>query len=310
MTGEVERTYHVATPKQPIHFRLQGPRWIRIDRLHNQRTFVDYRMVASGWQDLELACVEGQQQTLYRVFSLTPEPAKIKVPLEQSAPEVTPLNSHVHKQELEFTFKHGSVLDDKFPLGGQEDGTWSFRGAFVRLRVFDDDDAAQARQYMEVSATHRYFSPEWRSYFETVGLTRAHEFGGPTLGAREIFYHDLFGLPFNLEIEARAYMQWPDGQRFEPTGKTEWSLHLQSIFTYRHEINAKTNQFFAFKIFGRCLSMKTNKNTRPLNWTRTFLPLTKQTTVLVGGFQILLRIGPGWTQNGDSRWVLLLTRIL
>jgi hypothetical protein len=254
----VERSYQVATPQEPVRISVAGPTWLRIDELREGKALTRYQLVESGLQRITLTPQPGQREALLRVYQRVqvtdrtvasarppgvasepvPEPL-VRVPSPESPAEV--------------------AIADQYPLGGQEDGTWTFTAAGRRRKnvEVDEDRDAQRKpeQFFEASATHRYFSERWKTYFATAMLGRLREHGGSTLGLSEQLEYRL-PLPLILQLEGSMYLQQPQGDSLDDT--LEWAGLLRGSVAQRRDLSLKTFHLPSLSLFGRALSMQRN----------------------------------------------------
>lgn len=258
MPNKTTRNYYVATREKPVKFYIEGPTLLRIDEYNAKSIRHTYREVKFGMREITIYPPPRQHKAMYRIFY-----AKNK-PQQQQAREhllalyhepIPDLNDKPLSWKEQVT--HKVQLQDKYSLGGQEDGTWTASGAVVRRRVFDDDDGdIDARQYIEFSVTHRYYQPWYDTYFYTSILNRFHEDGGPTLGVEETIYHRLYDIPLSLSLSSSFFMQWPEGDFLTPQGSTEWSLNFSGSLVYSAQVTPKTHHLLGVDVFARYLSLR------------------------------------------------------
>jgi hypothetical protein len=163
---------------------------------------------------------------------------------------VVPANIEQEKQEW--------IAGDMYSLGGQEDGTWSVAATARRRRLFDEDDNGNADidQFLELGGAHRYFDEFGPTYFETSVLARAHETRGPTLGLGEAIQHRPEWLPATLRLNGDGYLQWPEGDHFDPGGRVEWSLLGNASIGERFALARDLSTFLSLSVFGKLMSVE------------------------------------------------------
>jgi hypothetical protein len=259
-----QRPYYLATPEHPLRFSLEGPAWLRIDELRDGRTFTRYRRLPGGWNEMALQPEGERKEALFRLFQ--------KVESGQKAPSLPPRSAVALEAvplplfRLEASrLPEKLLVEDAFPLGGQEDGTLSLATSLHRRQVFEDDREGRKDpdHYLELQASHRYLSEGLSAHFETGVLARAHEKAGPTFGAeQDIHYHPPW-LPFTLDITATAFVQWPDAPILYPEGRAEWSGALRGAASRRWPLGLKAYHAPSIALFGRYLSLENNNGFDP-----------------------------------------------
>ena len=260
VVSRIERPYQVARKREPIRLNMEGPAVLRIDELRDGNVTVSYRMVDAGLQQLEIAPEAGREEGLYRVFThavVAEKPLMPVRPTEIRREPVPPPAVTVASSP-----QPGAVrLTDSFPLGRQEDGTWSATGALVRRKPVEEgaEEDRSPEHFLEGSATYRYFNGE-RTYYEAGALARFREHGGPTLG----MHAAVRGLPqpvapFSWSLAGNLYLQRPDGGSLTPLGgSTEWAALLQGSISQMRELTPKTWHRPAISLFGRPLMSLSN----------------------------------------------------
>ncbi len=63
-----ERAFHVVTKDEPLYASIQGPAWIRVDELRQDKTFSRYQYVQQGWQTVEVFPEKDQGEMLARLY--------------------------------------------------------------------------------------------------------------------------------------------------------------------------------------------------------------------------------------------------
>ncbi|SMC54570.1 hypothetical protein SAMN02746065_10426 [Desulfocicer vacuolatum DSM 3385] len=252
------RAFYTATHDAPVVVNIQGPAWIRIDQQKQQETRTRHQYIEKGWQRLVLTPDKAEKQALYRIHrrwkkSTPTDPPNVRPVKIQYDALPAPHKHFQWKKPVENIWFH-----DAYPLGSQEDGTWSLSAGYKKpfSRQEDDDVASQDHQY-EISATHYYHAENLPGYFKTSFLSRFIEQGGATLGIKEDFFHypDQSSLGFN--IKSSLYMQKPDASRFDffqsPAG--EYAGFIKARIFQKRSLGPKSYHMPAFSLFGRVLSM-------------------------------------------------------
>ena len=207
-TNRIERAYHVATAHEPIAARVLGPAVLRIHELDGQQTRISYRHVEEGWQTVELHPRAGRSEGLFRIFESVADPERRAAKSPHIAAEPVPVRPAL--AELPDDPAVGPFdFVDRFPLGGQEDGTWSTTTRVTQPADVDDIAAGgnENDQYLEVRATHRHFDETERAHTSWSGLVRFRERGGQTIGLQGLYRREPERWPFSFTIEGGTYAQ-------------------------------------------------------------------------------------------------------
>lgn len=255
IVNKIERPYHVATRREPILLRMEGPAILRIDEMRNGFTTITYRTISAGLQKIEIMPEKGQDEGLYRFFTYALVVEKPLLPVRYVAVAHTPVPPPT--VTLPAPLPATTVrLSDAFTPGRQEDGTWSATGTLVRRKPVQEEGKADnsPEQFLENSATYRYFNGR-HSYYESGALARIRENGSPTLGLQATLRQRPPTLPFTWSLGGNIYMQHPDGETFNPLkGSTEMSAYLKGSIYQLLELSPNTWHRPSFSLFGRALS--------------------------------------------------------
>ncbi|MFC7737635.1 hypothetical protein ACFQX4_17740 [Roseomonas sp. GCM10028921] len=245
---EPERAFDVATTEEPVLLTLEGPAWLRIDELGPDGTVTPrYRSVGPGWQTLRLVPPADRAELLMRIFRLVPDraapaPAPPSLPQAEVAPGA-PI------AVLDVPPALSIVLEDRLPLGRQEDGTWSL-SASVERALPPDEDPGQSRSalYTQLLAGWRYLDVVNRLYLRGEAILRGDiDAGSPTLGLRGRVERSFADAPLTLFASASVF-----GQALSGHG-TAWSGTLSGGLRWENEIDEKTRQFATVSGFVRAL---------------------------------------------------------
>ena len=276
---QYERFWQVATAQEPLRLLVAGPAWLRIDEQRNDEMVTSYQVVEAGWQEVALAPEPGRSERLLRVSQRRIDdaaPAPVVRPLADTSVPVPPPLLRLAPEKVAETVK----LTDAFPLGGQEDGTWSGYTSLTRRRGLDDEVDYQEK-FVEIGGQYRYYDDLRRNWFKTTLLGRLREEGNPTLGAKQEFRHQFRKVPLSLEIEGSMWVQKPGGkteldkhgqreglssadidyldQFADQDQEVEWSTNLSVGLSQKREISPKTWHVPRMKLFARYLSLKKNE---------------------------------------------------
>lgn len=256
--GASRRRYALSTPTAPLRCVVEGPTWIRIDELRDGRTWVSYRFVPGGWQELGIEPRAGEEEGLFRVFVRVPAHDRLPPPPVRTDRRIqgVPDPSFVLDSVLPPTILS---LTDAYSLGGQEDGTFSLAVSLRRRKVFEEDEMGGAKDpdhYLELKGTYRSWDIARSLHLEASFLSRAHVDGGPTLGAEADLRYSPPWLPFTAALSATGYLQWPDGGLVAPGGPSEWSAAIRGTLSRRFTICPWLYHSPSAAAFGRLLSLE------------------------------------------------------
>lgn len=181
-----KRFFHLATTSQPVRFYWTGPALLRVDQWDNGRFGHQLRFLPEGEQLVEVYPPTGESEALYKFFLLAvrtnqshAQPVVVMrtiepIPAPQLELPVTGTPSHVH-------------LNDYYPLGGQEDGTWTIGLMYARRRPFELDKKLDpvVNEFVQANAVYRQLSVDETLWSRTEALARLHTSGDITLGAEQ-----------------------------------------------------------------------------------------------------------------------------
>lgn len=249
----LERPWHVATRSEPLRIAVAGPAWLRIDELRDGRVESRYQLVSANFEEMLLVPADRRAEALYRVHQRVLVPGS--TPVLPRVAEVTPDPVAQPYARVENLASARYVeFQDGFPLGGQEDGTWSYSAQLARRR--DTQGGAgniQAENFLQLSATHRYYDEDRRTYFRTEMLGRLRDASGPTLALLESVEHRPVWATLNFSLDAGLYLQRPGGGL--PVGGNEWSAFIKGTVSQKRDIDPKSYHMPRLSLFARHFSM-------------------------------------------------------
>jgi hypothetical protein len=246
-----ERPYFISTRQSPLELYSQGPGVLRIDEWDNGVISYHYQTIAEGWQKVSLPPAKGKQQSLVRVnqrvVNFKPEPLRnrsVKRSLVPVAPPEAVLKPPVTADKVK--------LNDAFKLGKQEDGTLSLAVDLVRRNNKQESGKTlPMEQFAQYRVNYRYFDEPRETYWNTGGLFRVREYGGPTFGIDESVYFNPKWLPFNVSSRAKVIAQVPNDQL---EALAEWDLTFSQIYN----LHPKTRLIPSLTFFARTMSRRPN----------------------------------------------------
>lgn len=175
-----ERRFEVARAEAPLRLDLEGPRWVRVDRrFPDGDTATTYHFLPRGPQHLEVRpdpgeperlCAFSVQERLPQRVVLAPRPWALTFP---SVPERPPLQ----------TTPGPILLQDAYPLGGQEDGTQVTRLEAATRRDPEAPDAGDPQRSIGLAFAHRHLDPRTGRAWRLEARARHLEASGQSLRA-------------------------------------------------------------------------------------------------------------------------------
>ncbi|MDP2828866.1 MAG: OmpA family protein [Sulfuricellaceae bacterium] len=233
----IERPWHVATRKEPLRLAVAGPAWLRIDEWRDGKVESRYQQVAADFEELLLAPSGQRTEALFRVHQRVM--AAGVAPVLPRVVDVTPEPAPQAYARVEVAEPARQVsLQDDFQLGGQEDGSWGYTAQLARRRDPEGEESTPAEDFLQLSATHRYYDENQRTYYRSEMLGRLREAGGPTLALLESIEHRPAWTTLNFMLDAGLYLQNPDGGLMG--GENEWSAFLKGSVKQKRALDPKT----------------------------------------------------------------------
>jgi hypothetical protein len=255
-SADPERFFHVATPRQPVQFRLTGPAWVRVEQLLGGQLQRRDLTMATGTQDVQLRAGPDGEPALFRIVEFRHGGAVPPLPpVYQATAESAPARrrwlteaigsaaanmpqwanaGQVDLQRASCTLPEMHVLlppgapprllgdVDSIPLGGHEDGTWGFgTGLFQRRAVEEGDLAGSGERFLQTLVSYDTFQPDRSRYVSTQGIVRLRDSSGPTLGARHETWQALNDLLATV-LPSLGYLD-----DFEQTPVARWTENWQ-----------------------------------------------------------------------------------
>lgn len=264
IVGTLDRSYHLATPEEPLKVDLAGPAWIRVDEYRGGKTLIRYEAVPPEGRSLEIRPEGGRNESLLRLFQRVPEMGATRVlprPLRAApGPGPLPLLEIADASE-----PPPLAVLDALRLGRQEDPTWSATSTLERRILFDEDPSGRnlSQEFLELRLARRFFDPYRRRYDRSDFLARANRHGGQTLGVHEELHHRPALSSLNFEARANAYLQ--AGKRLEgsTSDAVRWSIAVRGGVRQRRELGPKTHHTPALALFARALSLTADEVVDP-----------------------------------------------
>jgi len=250
--SSMERPWHVATQAQPMRVAIAGPAWLRINQWYKGKVTTHYREIKQDFAVLNLAPPAGRDEVLYRVHQRAlmsgDKPLAPRSVAKQPVPVAAPYQRVVAAKRLPLL-----LLEDQFQLGGQEDGSWSYAAQRMKRRDSEGAGKALLEQFFQLSASHRYFAPNSRTYYKTEMLARLRDAGGTTLGLLESIRYDPNWTNLNFKLDGGIYAQQGIPARVGSTHA--WSALLNGTISQKRDFDPKTYHLPRLKLFARSMSL-------------------------------------------------------
>jgi hypothetical protein len=260
LTGAFERPWHVATRKEPLRLAVAGPAWLRIDEWRDGKVESRYQTVSGDFEELLLAPSGQRGEALFRVHQrmLVAGAMPVLPRVVDALPEPTP--QALARVEWAEPARLVS-LQDGFQLGAQEDGSWSYSAQLARRRDPEGAENTPAEDFLQLSATHRYFDENQQTYYRSEMLGRLRDAGGPTLAALGSIEHHPVWTTLNFALDAGVYLQNPDGGLMG--SGNEWSAFMKGSVKQKRDIDPKTWHIPRATLFVSHFSMDSVGNYAP-----------------------------------------------
>jgi len=236
------RKYYIATHNEPLEVMVEGPAWLRIDRLNdNNITHSEYQFIANKKQILRFKPEPDQAETLLRVFLRVSDSVENRVAIPRAYKKfnvsivdtVKPV-----KQPLELN------LIDNLALGKQQDGTFSYTGAMVKRVSVEDEIGSDADSYLELDGTYRYYDPYRNHWYRLTALARVRGENNDSLGIKARVRGRLLWAPLDWDIKASGFTQ-------QLENSTALSARLDFSMRQLRRVELKSYHIPKFNVFVR-----------------------------------------------------------
>jgi len=201
------KSWHVATPDEPLTFRGAGPSVFRIDQLVDDEVHTRIVPVTEGDKKFELVPEGENRIARYRIFQL--DAADTVSPVFRPSVKTENENQHWVHEAVDDVFAAaayesqvqpvGSLdllslrgpdadpvevdIDDVTQIGVHDSGTIGFRIGYRQRRVIDEFPTEQLPgQFFDIDFSHRKYDPWKDEYRQSNFLIRPRIGSGPTFG--------------------------------------------------------------------------------------------------------------------------------
>ena len=251
------RRYYVATMNDPLRYTFSGPKIIRVDKITDGIHKSEQRIFGPGAHELALTPPSQGSESLIRLFERVPVRDEVK----SANLKVTRLSEVIPSppeadETLSFSqfFEEDTTLVDELSLGGQEDGTWSFRFGAVRRRIFEEAVNQTVEQFLEIGSTYRFFDDTRNLYSTTDLFFRPHEDHSPSFGAEQYFDYTPRDSSWSFAGKGYGYGQMASEDLGESSRGPEWHVGGFVTIQKRYDLHLRTSHAPSISLFGRELS--------------------------------------------------------
>lgn len=240
------RSYHIATNDEPVEFIIDGPVWLRIDKLYDGATTSKYHFVDQAAQLLTIKPEPQQHEVLIRLFKRVPgdDKADRKVDWQDQS---MPFNNYATVEPV--LPPPAYSLIDNLPLGEQEDGTLSYEAAIVQRRSVIDEDASSSDDFLQAGATYRYYDDFNDSWHQFEGLYRLRSSNNDSIGIKTRFRDRMNWLSLDWGAKASLYAQ-------QITNSTALGARFDFGVSRKMDIGLKAHHLPRLNIFARVLKLQ------------------------------------------------------
>ncbi|MDH3376683.1 MAG: SPOR domain-containing protein [Gammaproteobacteria bacterium] len=250
--------YQVATLAEPLIVRIKGPAWLRVDERAGDRVQQHFKIVADGWQTLTFGPTAPRDESLFRLYRRAIDTERHLITLQRPE-QATPRLAEFRVDIPEISAPAAPALTSTGMADESVDGVWNAYGSTVQRRNFDEDNVSNSERFLELGATHRYYSAARNGYFRTDFLGRIRETGGPTLGVRERIELRSENHRYLIRLGGSALAQNPGGNM----DGAEWAASLFASVISERPLGENTNHYPTARIFRRWLSLDADEITEP-----------------------------------------------
>jgi len=251
--GAIEnRFFNIATAAQPVRFYWNGPALVRVDRWDNGALQHQLRFLSEGEQCVELYPPPGQPEALYKFFVLALASNKVHAQPALATRQLEPVPPPQFEPPPTVTPAQ-MQLTDYYPLGGQEDGTWTAGFMYARRRPFELDRKLDAvvNEFVEVNAAHRKLALDESLWYDTEALARAHLCGDVTLGAEQRIERRPVDSCIDWLWLGEAYVGMAGGRQQD----IQAAVHTEFEIGPRLDLSRKLEFYPSVTLFGRYMTL-------------------------------------------------------
>jgi len=248
--------FYRTTLENPITFACQSPCLIRIDRLDTNGIVHEYVLKAENIQSISVYPRQGYTEDWCRisVLNIAPEPFPPTRGINMRTPEPKPepLITTPVLQSRAIT-----NIYDYYPLGGQEDGTWSVLMSLARTKPYELEPGKESipNKFGEFRVAYNKQAFSQTTWFATEGIARFHYNGHTTFGLRE----DIEQRPNTINLPWRLTLAGYTGHIENHESRWEGSIHSTFQIGPLYNLTRKSVLHPYVTVFGRWLTLDTSK---------------------------------------------------
>lgn len=271
----VKELWHVATAEEPFRVAIEGPTMLRVLERIGDEIKCSRKKVETGLQVVEFRPEPGHEEALFRLSALTHQPNKPEAEYNRAVVQYPVAPTPLGRLEMPPPPTQAR-LEDVFPLGKQELGTWTLASGYQRrLNTLEPADSSAAESFYETSATYRYFDESHQRYYRGTLLTRLRADGSPSFGWRGRVHASPEEEQFSWILGAEAYAQSP--RTLVGEKDLEWQGLAEGTVLRTWNWTPKLRHTASASLFLRAMSQQDNlwvdEQERTYDFLDKFLPV-------------------------------------
>jgi hypothetical protein len=280
------RNYHLSTQNEPFEAVINGPSWIRIDRLQGENTTNQYLFIAQKEFRLRVKPEGERTESLLRIFEWhldqQPEnnlgllPRKLLSNSVKSAIGVAfnmPIKSNfIEKSETKASNNSAvhtkftslkSTSDTLIPYKNYDwqDGTFSYYANFVSRQTIEDEPGSEIDEYVGIGGQYRYFQAFDDIWYKYGAEVRVRGNNDDSLAFHAAALGELNWAPLNWKLSGDFYLQQLDAStataakldfslsQLRPIGTKSSHQPKINVFTRSHKLDYSETEFIDSDIY-------------------------------------------------------------
>ena len=244
------RRYQLASASRPLRYFVQGPAWLRIDKLYNGMTQSRYKYIENENAKLYLTSTDSGKNALYRVFyrALNP-PVKVPDTVNKSQNIIIKeplISTNTGAENDSDSIKY---IKDEWRLGQQQNGTFSYQVGQISRDLIAGELSGNGDEYMQAGVSYRHYQHLSERWFYLSALGRYRQNGSGSLGIKSRLRGQFDFMPVDWALDGRVF-----GQRINDS--FEWSAQAQLILSQYRPLGRYFYHLPKAQISRRWLSME------------------------------------------------------
>ena len=244
------RRYQRASVDQPLLYSVQGPAWLRIDKLYNGMTRSRYQYIEKANTKFNPGLNDKDKNAFYRVFYRTENPPVKSTDMVNKQPDVpAELRLPDTMPETSEALPAIQYLKDEWQLGKQQDGTVSYQLSQISRDLVAGELGGNPDEYIQADISYRHYLPLSERWFYLSALGRYRQDAAGSLGIKSRLRGQFDFIPVDWTLDARLFSQ-------RINGSSEWSAQTQFVLSQYRPINQYFYHLPKLQISRRWLSME------------------------------------------------------